>query len=231
MRRLFTLLLLQIVTSIGLLSQDVITLKTGEKVYCKITDEDSSLIYLNVKSNFGDRATYLPKDQIEKIKYGNRTPIAAGSITLSDGSSFKFKNLRFNYDSVTLYKSSIRTTFPLLNVRTISRKTTRMGYGFFVGCIVAGGSYLSYSVKDYEIFKAPIFGPDKYDEMKREGLERALTFGAISLVGFTFLGAFFSSEKVVYRKPQSLTIVPDLQLNNNNITAGISLKINFHSKQ
>jgi hypothetical protein len=64
--------------------------------------------------------------------------------------------------------------------------------------------------------------------MKKDGLKRSLTWGAVSIVSFTLLGALFGREKVVYRKPKGLTFVPDLQYSNENVTAGISLKFTFH---
>lgn len=210
-------------------SHDGIFLKNSMKVYSNRIDKDNSKIYFSILSDYGDHSTFLSKSEIQKTDNNNQQPIASGSIVFTDGTSQKFKNLKFLGDSISLYRGSVKSTYSLTDVKTITKRTSQAGYGFLTGCLIAGFFYLDSELKDLDTYKAPIFPAGTYDKMRTDSRNRALALGGITIFVCTLVDALFlSKEKVIYSMPASLSLFPGVQINDNNINAGITLRIVFH---
>ena len=75
-----------IIISSNLFSQDIITPLSGDEIVCDITGEDSTTVYFKVKKNGKTTATFLAKSKIKDIKY--EEPIQklhVGKLELVDG--------------------------------------------------------------------------------------------------------------------------------------------------
>jgi hypothetical protein len=72
-------------------SQDTLLLKTGSKILCTITSQDSSSVYFNVEKNDQIISSYIYKEKIQEIRYynPNHTKIPTKqSLEISIGLSF-----------------------------------------------------------------------------------------------------------------------------------------------
>jgi len=83
MKRLFiaTCLILLIVSLSY--SQDIIWLKDGQKLNCKVLSQDSSSVYFDVKTNGLVKKTFIDKNSIDSIKFGYRADLGSERIEKS----------------------------------------------------------------------------------------------------------------------------------------------------
>jgi len=69
MRSKLLLLLISILTSLSVYSQDTIVRANGSIILCKIQREDSSSVYITLKKGGNDMSTFVNKSDIASIKY------------------------------------------------------------------------------------------------------------------------------------------------------------------
>jgi|WetSurMetagenome_2_1015567.scaffolds.fasta_scaffold01460_5 hypothetical protein len=222
MKYLLIILGVVFISNPSLKSQDIIIMKNGQTVNCKISAEDSVKIYFKMHTDNGDKITHIKKSEVEKVVYSERRPVGQGTIVLAGGGFSKFRNLRFKDDSIVFNDlNSKRSVYPLDKVELIKRKSSYAGNGFLYGCFMTGMLFVINETTDLEIFKAPIFGPDTYGELRKEGRIRAITIGGVVMFSCTLIGALVTKEKVAYKKLPSVIVEPDIGVINNKSYAGI----------
>jgi hypothetical protein len=100
-RKLLIIIISQLFTANGLMAQDILFRKTGEKIPCTITHEDSSNVYFDVVRNEILRSTFLSKMDIDSIFYNkkkNKSPWLKDNdiASLGIGAGFDFGGLGGN---------------------------------------------------------------------------------------------------------------------------------------
>ncbi|MCB0646738.1 MAG: hypothetical protein KDC49_08745 [Saprospiraceae bacterium] len=67
-----------IFSAIALHSQDVIKLKSGKVIECKIDDEDSTKYYLTVITKGSKQSTFIDKSKVANVQYANTNSTQSG---------------------------------------------------------------------------------------------------------------------------------------------------------
>ena len=83
MKKLFVASCLILLVVYSSYSQDVIWLKDGQKLNCKVRSEDSTSVYFDIRMNGFVKKTFIDKSSIDSIKFNHHTDISSERIEKS----------------------------------------------------------------------------------------------------------------------------------------------------
>jgi hypothetical protein len=116
-------------------SQDIIKTTKGKEVKCKITNSDSTNVYFSLNKNGNLLNSFLPKNQVQEIKYGNDSKNKHDTIKFENAHYFSFnsgfsKNV-IKDDAMSPYIYSGSNVPVNLNYRYIGNKSRQNASVYF----------------------------------------------------------------------------------------------------